>query len=59
MNLVIFGLVGYDNGVGGELSSLLYQEVGIAAGTEHFHFEEVTVPTDDIESLCADRTRRT
>ena len=52
--LLIFALVGDDDGVGGEFQGLFDEQVGIGAGTEHLDPEEVAVAADDVERLCAD-----
>ena len=55
----ILAFVGYGYGVGCEFQGLPDEQVGIAAGTEHFDSKEVAVTTDDIEGLCSDGARGT
>ena len=51
----VLGLVGNDHGIGLELDGLLYQQVGVASGTQHLDGKQVAVAAYDIESLCAYR----
>ena len=51
----VTALVGYRHGVGAELASLLYQQVGIATRAEHLGTEQVGMTPDDVERLGADR----
>ena len=48
MHLLVLVFVGNDYGVGVELKSLLYQQVGIAAGTKHLDGEKVAVAAHDV-----------